>query len=136
MFRKLLRGKIHRATVTGGDLSYEGSITVDEELMKAAGLVTNEAVDIYNVTNGNRFETYVIPGPAGSGIIQINGAACHLADTRDIIIIAHYGYFSEHEVTRHHPRIVLVNSRNQIKQISPSKREVTAQGIPDWKITR
>ena len=130
MFRKLLRGKIHRVTVTGGDLAYEGSITVDERLMKAADMVPNEAVDIYNVTNGSRFETYVIPGPADSGIIQINGAACHLAHVDDIIIIASYGFYSEQEVRRHEPNVVLVNARNQIKHITPSKPRCAQATMP------
>ena len=117
MWRKLLRGKIHRATVTAGDLAYEGSITVDEELMTASGMIPHEAVDIYNVTNGSRFSTYVIPGPAGSGTIQINGAACHLAGKGDLIIIAAYGYYTEAEALRHHPQVVLVDASNRIKHL-------------------
>lgn len=116
MFRKLLRNKIHRATVTGGDLSYEGSITVDETLLEAAGIIANEAVDIYNVTNGSRFETYVIPGPRDSGIIQVNGAACHLTNTGDLIIITCYGFFTEQELPKHTPRIILVDAQNRIKK--------------------
>ncbi len=119
MWRKMLRAKIHRATVTAGDLAYEGSITVDAELLRLAGLVHFEAVDIYNVTNGNRFETYVIPGEPGSGVIQINGAACHLAGTGDTIIIANYGYFTDEEARRHRPRVVLVDARNRVKRIEP-----------------
>ena len=119
MWRKLLRSKIHRATVTAGDLAYEGSITVVEQLMRAAGLIPHEAVNVYNVTNGNRFETYVIPGAGGSGTIQINGAACHLARPGDLIIIACYGYFSEQEASLHHPRLVFVDERNRIARRDP-----------------
>ncbi len=119
MFRKLLQGKIHRATVTAGDLAYEGSITVDEVLMEAAGMVPNEAVDIYNVTNGNRFETYLIPGPAHSGIIQVNGAACHLTGVDDVIIIASYSFYQAHEVPRHTPNVVLVDAENRIAAHQP-----------------
>jgi aspartate 1-decarboxylase len=127
VFRKLLRSKIHRATVTAGDLEYEGSITVDEELMTAAGLVPHEAVDIYNVTNGNRFETYVIPGPPGSGEIQINGAACHLAGRGDVIIIACYEYLTAAGMADHEPRLVFVDERNRIKSLSGVKPAVAAQ---------
>ena len=119
MWRKMLRAKIHRATVTAGDLAYEGSITVDEELMRLAGLIHFEAVDIYDVTNGNRFQTYVIPGEAHSGIIQINGAACHLAKKGDTIIIANYGYFTDEEARKHQPKVVLVDAQNRVKKIDP-----------------
>jgi aspartate 1-decarboxylase len=119
MFRKLLQGKIHRATVTDGDLEYEGSITVDDTLIQAAGMVPHEAVDIYNVTNGNRFETYIIPAPADSGIIQVNGAACHLTGKGDLIIIASYGFYDLKELAYHEPNVILVDARNRIKSLQP-----------------
>ena len=119
MWRKMLRAKIHRATVTAGDLAYEGSITIDEDLMRLAGLMHFEAVDIYNVTNGNRFQTYAIPGERHSGIIQINGAACHLAKKGDTIIIANYGYFTDEEARKHEPKVVLVDAQNRVKRLDP-----------------
>ena len=120
MLRKFLRCKIHRATVTAGDLAYEGSITVDEDVMRSAGLTPHEAVDVYDVTNGNRFQTYVIPGPAASGTIQINGAAAHLARRGDIIIIACYAYLSDDEVPNHRPRMVFLDERNRVKRTEPA----------------
>ena len=124
MLRKLLRSKIHRATVTAADLAYEGSITVDSSLMEAAGLVPHEAVDIYNVTNGHRFETYAIPGRPGSGEIQINGAAAHLAAPGDVIIIACFGYLAEKEMANHEPRLVFVDEHNRIR-----RRETAPAGL-------
>jgi aspartate 1-decarboxylase len=85
MTRKLLRGKIHRATVTGADLHYEGSVTIDEDLMNHADLVRHEAVQVWNVTNGERFETYVIPGHRGSGVVCVNGAAAHKVTRGDLM---------------------------------------------------
>ncbi|HUE39508.1 MAG TPA: aspartate 1-decarboxylase, partial [Candidatus Binatia bacterium] len=87
MTRKLLRGKIHRATVTGADLHYEGSVTIDRDLMEGADLVTHEAVQVWNVTNGERFETYAIPGRRGSGVVCVNGAAAHKVSKGDLVII-------------------------------------------------
>ena len=86
--RKMLRGKIHRATVTGADLHYEGSVTIDRELMDQAGFIDNEAVHIWDVNNGERFETYVIPGERHSGVVCINGAAAHKVSVDDLVIIA------------------------------------------------
>ena len=112
----LLFSKIHRATVTAADLHYEGSITIDRELMDRAALLEYQQVQIYNITNGARFETYVIEGEAGSGCIQINGAAAHLAGIGDLIIIAAYATMAAEEATRWQPRIVLVDADNRPKQ--------------------
>lgn len=114
MLRTLLRSKIHRARVTQADLNYEGSITIDLDLMDAAKLVAFEKVDILNVTNGNRFTTYVIPGVRGSGKICINGAAARQVQVGDIIIIVCYGDYTEAEIETHEAQIVLVNEDNQI----------------------
>ena len=114
MFRTLLRSKIHRARVTQADLNYEGSITVDVNLLKAAHIVPFEKVDIYNVTNGNRLATYVIPGVEGSGKICINGAAARLVKPNDIVIICCYGQLSDEEVEKHSAHIVLVDDQNRI----------------------
>lgn len=113
MNRILLKSKIHRATVTEANLDYEGSVTIDENLMLAANLVEFEQVQIYDVTNGSRVTTYVITGPAGSGVICINGAAAHLVHVGDIVIIASYALFTEAEVAGGvDPRIIRVNEKN------------------------
>ena len=115
--RKFLRCKIHRATVTAACLEYEGSITIDRSLMDAARILPFEAVDIYNVTSGSRFETYVIPGKPGSGEIQINGAAAHLAREGDVVIIACYGYCGPQAASDHEARLVFVDEENRIKNV-------------------
>lgn len=109
----ILFSKIHRATVTAADLHYEGSITIDRQLMDRAGLLPHQQVQIYNITNGARFETYVIEGATGSGCIQINGAAAHRAGIGDLIIIAAYATMSHAEAAQWQPRIVLVDAANR-----------------------
>lgn len=116
MFRTMLKSKIHRATVTMADLHYEGSVTIDTDLMKAANLITHEHVHIWDVTNGSRFETYVIPGAKGSGVIQINGAAAHLAKKGDHVIITSFSHFNPQEAKTHKPKIVFVDEKNRIKR--------------------
>jgi aspartate 1-decarboxylase len=101
MQRILLKSKIHRATVTAANLHYEGSVTIDRTLMDQADLVDHEQVHIYDVNNGHRLVTYVIPGPAGSGIICINGAAAHLVHVGDLIIICAYASFDDSEAQQH-----------------------------------
>ena len=110
----MLKSKIHRATVTDADLHYEGSATIDEDLLKSANLLPNEHVHIWDVTNGNRFETYTLKGKKGSGTICINGAAAHLAKKGDIIIITSFAMLDEKELKSHSPKVVLVNSQNKI----------------------
>jgi len=117
MQREVLRGKIHRATVTEANLEYEGSLTVDVELMEAAGLAPYERIDVYDVTNGSRFSTYLIEGTRHSGVICVNGAAAHLARAGDRIIITGYGLATEAEIRGHCPRVVLVDERNRIRQV-------------------
>jgi len=114
MQRHLMKSKIHRATITSADLHYEGSFTVDEELLEAADLVEFEEVQIVNVNNGSRFSTYVIPGPRGSGVMQLNGAAARLGLPGDLVIVISYGTYDEAEVERHRPRVIFVDERNQI----------------------
>ncbi|MHB8767295.1 MAG: aspartate 1-decarboxylase [Deferrisomatales bacterium] len=114
MTRSMLKGKIHRATVTGADLHYEGSITIDRTLMDAADILPYEEVRIYNVTNGERFETYAIPGEPGSGAICINGAAAHKASTGDIVIIACFGLAEAKELPTWQPSLVYVDGANRI----------------------
>lgn len=117
MFITLLKSKIHRATVTGADVDYEGSITVDKELMGVAKLVEYEKVDIYNITNGQRFSTYVIKGQQGKGEICLNGAAARLVSVGDLIIICSYSHHDEKEIGKHKPVIVHVDQKNKIKEI-------------------
>ena len=122
MLRTMLRSKIHRAKVTQADLNYEGSITVDTDLLDAALMVPFEKVSIYNVSNGNRLDTYVIPGVAGSGKICINGAAARLVKVDDVVIICCYGEFNEEEVENHSAQIVLVDDDNKItRNVEKSK---------------
>ncbi len=117
MQRIMLKAKIHRARVTDANLDYEGSITIDEELMEAADILPYEQVHIYNVTNGNRFETYALKGTRGSGVICINGAAAHKATAGDLIIIASYGMLNEEEYAHHRPKLVYVDEANRIIQV-------------------
>ncbi len=111
--RKMFRGKIHRATVTGADLDYEGSVTIDADLMDRAGLLEHEAVQIWNVTNGERFETYTITGQSGSGAICINGAAAHKASRGDLVIIASFGWMSEEDAAGWKPKVCFVDEKNR-----------------------
>lgn len=112
----MLKSKIHRAVVTEADLNYVGSITVDSSLMKAAGIFEYEKVQVVNVTNGSRIETYAICGEADSGVICLNGAAARCAAVGDIVIIMAYAQMSEEEAHAHAPRIVLVGEKNSIAE--------------------
>lgn len=114
MLRTFLRSKIHRATVTQADLNYVGSITVDSALLAAAEILPHEQVDVLNVTNGQRLTTYAIPGEANSGIIGINGAAAHLVNPGDLVIIVCYAQYTEQEIKDHRPRVILVDEQNRI----------------------
>jgi aspartate 1-decarboxylase len=113
----MLKSKIHRATVTGADIDYEGSITIDKELMGVAKLVEYEKVDVYNISNGQRFSTYVMKGEHGRGEICLNGAAARLVSVGDLIIICSYSHHDEKEVGKHKPVIVHVDEKNRIKEI-------------------
>lgn len=110
----MLKCKIHRAKVTQCDLHYNGSITIDRDLIDAAGLLPYEKVDVLNINNGNRFTTYVIEGERGTGIIGINGAAAHLCNPEDLVIICAYAEMSEAEAKAHQPTIVLVDDKNKV----------------------
>src|SRR5881396_2270994 len=113
MFRQMLRSKIHRATVTDACLDYEGSLTVDENLLDAAGILPYELVIISNVNNGERFTTYAMAGKRGSGEIVLNGPTARKAVVGDKIIIFCYEYYSEDEAKRHRPKIIQVDERNR-----------------------
>jgi len=116
MYRNMLRGKIHRATVTGADLHYEGSVTIDEELMAQADILPHQEVEIWNVTNGERFRTYALRGRANSGVVCINGAAAHKANAGDLVIIATFGWMSEADARAWEPKVVFVDDRNRAVQ--------------------
>jgi aspartate 1-decarboxylase len=109
----LLKGKIHRAAVTQCDLHYEGSISVDATLLERAGILPHEQVDVLNINNGQRFTTYAIPAPAGSGTIGVNGAAARLAQKGDLVIIIAYARMEEAEAKSFQPRVVLVDAANR-----------------------
>lgn len=123
MMRTLMTSKIHRATVTQADLHYVGSITIDADLVEAAGLVENEKVAVVDVTSGARLETYVIMGERGSGVISINGAAAHLVSPGDLVIIMAYGMMTESEVRSHRPRVVHVDAMNRIVALGSDPAE-------------
>lgn len=112
-FRILLRSKIHRARVTQADLDYEGSIAVDQDLLDLADIAPLEKVEIYDITNGNRIETYAISGKRGSGEVCVNGAAARLVHPNDLIIICCYGLCGEEDIRKHQARIVLVDEENR-----------------------
>jgi aspartate 1-decarboxylase len=113
MQRILLKSKIHRATVTDAQLHYEGSVTIDHDLMVDANIAEHEQVHIYDVNNGNRLITYAIQGPSGSGTICINGAAAHLVSPGNLIIICAYAQFDETEVAHHRPKVIHVDGKNR-----------------------
>jgi aspartate 1-decarboxylase len=125
MERTLLKSKIHRATVTEADIEYEGSIAIDKNLMDAADLNPYERVDIFNVTNGHRFFTYVIEGERGSNAICVNGAAAHLARKGDSLIIASFASYDEQELKKHQPKLVYVDVRNRIKRVKPEPQKLS-----------
>jgi aspartate 1-decarboxylase len=113
MLLTMLKGKVHRATVTDVDIDYEGSILVDEALMRASGIIHNEQVDVYNITNGQRFTTYAKPAKKGSGDIRVLGAAAHLVNKGDLVIICAYCIVTKKESIKHKPKVVMVNGKNQ-----------------------
>ncbi len=131
MMRKMMRAKIHRATVTQADVDYEGSITIDRRLLDATDLLPNEAVCVWNVTNGNRFETYAVEGEYDSGVICVNGAAAHLVNPGDLVIIAAFTWLEEAAARKHAPKVVFVDEHNRIREQRgelPGPRRVAAGG--------
>lgn len=113
----MMNGKIHRATVTEANLNYVGSITIDEDLLDAVGMVANEKVQIVNNNNGARLETYIIPGERGSGVICLNGAAARLVQKGDIVIIISYCLVSEEKLPYHTPKVAIMDENNRIKEM-------------------
>jgi len=124
LFRKFLRAKIHRATVTGADLDYEGSIAIDTQLLEAANIAPFESVHIWNVNNGERFETYTIPAKAGSGEIMLTGAAARRVQVGDKVIVAAFSWLDQTEFTEQKPALVFVDEKNRILN------EAESQGHP------
>ena len=132
MMRVMMKSKIHRATVTQADLHYVGSVAIDVNLLEAADLLEGEQVTIADITNGARLETYVIPAPRGSGVIGINGAAAHLVNEGDLVIIIAYGLFDDAEARALKPSVVHVDADNRIAMLSDDAGE-PVPGAADQK---
>ncbi|MBM4283993.1 MAG: aspartate 1-decarboxylase [Deltaproteobacteria bacterium] len=118
MWRHMLKSKIHRATITDANLTYEGSLTIDADLMRAADIIPYEMVHVYNINNGERFETYAIEGPAGSGVMCLNGAAARKGVPGDLIIVTTFAAYAAEELRQHQPKIVLVNHQNRRRELA------------------
>jgi len=130
MHLSLLKSKIHRAAVTGASLHYEGSLTISSDLAESVGLLPYERILVGNMGNGERFETYVIYGEAGTGQVQLNGATAHLGKIGDRVTIMNFGAFTPEEAAAHKPRVVVLNERNEIVRYeggtAPSEFQVVA----------
>jgi aspartate 1-decarboxylase len=116
MLRSVLKSKIHRATITEADLNYEGSLTIDRSLLEAVDIIQFERIMVYNINNGERFDTYAIEGEAGSGVIGLNGAAARKGHVGDLIIIATYVQLDETELSEFKPSILLLDENNKVKK--------------------
>jgi aspartate 1-decarboxylase len=127
MQRRMFLSKIHRATVTHADVHYEGSVTIDQTLLRAAGMLPHEEVHIWNVTRGTRLVTYTLEGPPDSGVICINGAAAHLMKPGDLVILATFATMSTEAAQTHEPTVVLVDEHNRIKEL---RAEVPGPAMP------
>lgn len=125
MFRTMMNAKIHRAVVTEANLNYVGSITIDTDILDAVGMIENEKVQIVNNNNGARFETYIIPGERGSGVICVNGAAARLVQEGDIVIIISYALISEEKLVFHQPKVAIMDEQNKIKELLHKEPEKT-----------
>lgn len=126
MFRTLMKSKVHRATVTEANLDYVGSITLDADLMKAADILPNERVQVCDITNGARLETYAIEGPAGSGVVCLNGAAARLVAPGDLVIVISYAMMTVDEARAHEPTVVFVDEVNRITAIEAERHGAVA----------
>ena len=121
MRRSMLRAKIHRAVITDADLHYEGSVTIDQDLMDAADLLHGETIHVWNVTRGTRLMTYAVPGERGSGVLCVNGAAAHLNRPGDVVILAAFAEMTEDECRAHRPRLVRVDPHNHLLGTEPER---------------
>ena len=126
MNRTMRKSKIHRARVTGSDLHYVGSITIDRDLLNAADILEHALVHVLDVDNGSRFETYTIAGERGSGEVKVNGAAARLVHTGDTVIVVSYAEYDEDELRRYEPRVVHVDGRNRIVEVNAAVSELAA----------
>jgi aspartate 1-decarboxylase len=120
MRRVMMKSKIHRVTVTETNIDYEGSLTIDEDLLEAADILPNEQVHVWDVTNGSRLITYALVGKRGSGIVCVNGAGAHLIKTGDVVIVATYATMKDKDARRYKPLVVFVDENNREKKISKS----------------
>ncbi|UTR09655.1 aspartate 1-decarboxylase [Evansella sp. LMS18] len=127
MFREMMSGKLHRATVTEANLNYVGSITIDEDLMESVGVLANEKVQVVNNNNGARLETYVIPGSRGSRTICLNGAAARLVQPGDTVIIISYKWVKEEECFSHQPKVAILNEKNEIIEMMHTEPAATVR---------
>jgi aspartate 1-decarboxylase len=132
----MFKSKLHRLRVTQADLYYEGSITIDQELLDTAGLLPYEKVQVVNVNNGSRLETYTIPGEAGERTVCLNGPAARLAAPGDQVIVIAYAELSPQEAQQHHPRVILVDENNDVKEtqtldVTPGKTDLREDGWDD-----
>ncbi|SRR5690554_1155968 len=125
MFRTMMKSKIHRARVTEANLNYVGSVTIDQDILDQVDILPNEKVQIVNNNNGERFETYVIPGERGSGIICLNGAAARLVQKDDIVIIISYALVAEDELSSYKSKIAIMNEKNEIEQFIEEEPPLT-----------
>lgn len=125
MLRVMMKSKIHRATITEANLHYEGSLTVDSDLLRAADILPYEMIHIYNISNGERFETYTIEGEAGSGVVCLNGAAARKGAPGDLIIITTYASYTAAELRTHKPKVVLVDAHNRMKDADATEKSLS-----------
>ncbi|WP_108671152.1 aspartate 1-decarboxylase [Peribacillus acanthi] len=125
MFRTMMNGKIHRARVTEANLNYVGSITIDQDILDAVDMLPNEKVSIVNNNNGARFETYIIAGERGSGVVCLNGAAARLVQPDDVVIIISYTMIAEEKVKQHKPKVAIMDENNNITQMIDYEPEAT-----------
>ena len=130
MLRVMMKSKIHRATVTQADMHYEGSLTISAELMQAANILPYEMVHVYNISNGERFETYAIEGAANTGVICLNGAAARKGAPGDLIIITTYATYNAAELREHHPKVVLVDKHNRLTDTSSAEKPLAFFSLP------
>ncbi len=130
MLRVMMKSKIHRATITQADLGYEGSLTISAELMRAADILPYEMVHVYNISNGERFETYAIEGEENSGVICLNGAAARRGHPGDLIIITTYATYQAAELQEHHPLVVKVDGQNRLKDTSSREKPLAFFSLP------
>jgi len=136
MRRHVLKSKIHRATVTGADLDYEGSLTVDADLLDAADILPYEQIHVWDVTNGNRLITYALEGERGSGVVQVNGGGAHKVKKGDVIIIATFTTTTTKRARKHKPRVVFVDGKNRPRRERAPEPKPSANGSAPAKLRR